>query len=303
MPEGLLERVVAEAGVPDLIEILSERLAPTDLLSLLLEVHRLRAARLSPADVLARFEADRFCRPAAVDPAAVVAFETLAWSALPEGFQAVELSPICPLGSNSVVAAVDQHKVLSTIRNSEVVADSTSVLALEAARRRRRSRRGTVDLAASQRQVRAQKFGDPHSGAHFRILALVSAGRDRGSLAFEAESLVTHIGYLVGLLLRHDPACQPEVAITDLCGREPLWQETVAVPLTRTFAGLSVRPDPDRRGGRGYYRHVCFKIYIGDRFEVGDGGCVDWTQRLLSDAKERFVTSCLGVDRILSRSR
>jgi hypothetical protein len=34
MPDGLLERIVRESGVPDLVEVLAERLAPTDLHSL-----------------------------------------------------------------------------------------------------------------------------------------------------------------------------------------------------------------------------------------------------------------------------
>src|SRR5205807_148634 len=67
----------------------------------------------------------------------VAAFEELAWSLLPNGYRPLELPPVCPHGTNSLVATVNQNKVISTIRNTEVVADSTNVLALECALRRR----------------------------------------------------------------------------------------------------------------------------------------------------------------------
>ena len=135
-----VERVQREAGVADLVEILAERIPPTDLQSLLLEVYRRRAARVSAADLLTRYAENRFTRPSAVDPVALAALELRAWAGLPEGYQAIELSPLCPLGTNSAIATVDQNKVVTTIRNTEVVSDSTNVLALEAAERRRRLR-------------------------------------------------------------------------------------------------------------------------------------------------------------------
>ena len=40
MAEGPIERIVRQSEVADLVDILTERLAPTDLQSLLLEVYR-----------------------------------------------------------------------------------------------------------------------------------------------------------------------------------------------------------------------------------------------------------------------
>jgi len=39
-----------------------------------------------------------------------------------ESFEAVELAPVCPLGTNAVLGRVDQNDVLSTTRNTEVLA-------------------------------------------------------------------------------------------------------------------------------------------------------------------------------------
>jgi hypothetical protein len=287
MPEGLIERIVAESGVADLVEILSARLAPTDLQSLMLEVYRRRAAAVTPHELLRRYEADRFCRPGSTAPEDVSRFESLAWSLLPDGFVPVDLSPVSPLGTSSVVATVDQHKVVSTVRNTEVMSDSTGVLTLEAARRRRATPGQAVHLIASNRLMRAQKFDV--GGAHFRLIGLVSAGR---SAAFERASLITHIDYLTRLILSHDPTCRPEVTVTDLLDRGTHWAESLDLP------GVDVRMDPDRRTGRGYYRDTCFRIHTGG-VELADGGGVDWTARLLSNAKERLVISGLGIERLL----
>ena len=53
-------------------------------------------------------------------------------SLLPPEYEPVELSPLAPLGTSSVVGTVHQNKVVSTSRNSEVLSDPTNVLALEA---------------------------------------------------------------------------------------------------------------------------------------------------------------------------
>lgn len=309
MAEGSLERIVRESGVPGLVELLAERLSPSDFQSLMLEVYRSRAAGLSPAELLARYDGNRFTAPSELDPAALAAFEQTAWSLLPAGYEALELGPLCPLGTCSVVATVDQNKVVSTVRNLEVVADSTNLLALECAVRRRsllRSRATRFDpvlLASSQRQVRAQALASPSHLAHFRLLALCAAGRDQGSFSFEAESLREQIGYLVSVIGETGSSREIAVALTDLNERRPALEAEVLLPLSRRFPEAGFRIDQDRESGRGYYVDACYKVYTGDgqggQIEVGDGGCTPWTRDLLSDRKERLVIAGLGVERLL----
>ena len=129
-----LARIERATGVPDLARLFAERLAPTDLTSLLLEVARLRAARLEPADVLHQYERDRFVRPSESDTSEA---ERVALSVVPEDFERVDLSPLAPFGTGSVLAGVSQDWAVTTSRGTEVVADVTSVLALEAALSRR----------------------------------------------------------------------------------------------------------------------------------------------------------------------
>ncbi|HWC37938.1 MAG TPA: hypothetical protein VG476_05395 [Acidimicrobiales bacterium] len=310
MTEGPIARIVRESEVADLVEVLADRLPLTDLQSLLLEVYRRRASRVSPGELLARYERNRFVRPTALEPSAVAAFEELAWSLLPDGYAGLELSPLCPLGTNSAVATVDQNKVVTTVRNTEVVADVCNVLALECAVRRRRmladrdTRNELVALAASHRQVRSQVFGDSRAWAHFRLLGLVAGGRSRGLLEFETAALRQHIGYLVRLLGRARPDWHVRVALTDLCGQPDVWDAGIGAALAEQFPDATFGMDPDRASGRGYYVDACYKVFAtdgeGTETELGDGGCTTWTRQLLSDEKERLVIGGLGVERTLA---
>lgn len=46
-----------------------------------------------------------------------------------------------------------------------------------------------------------------------------------------------------------------------------------------------------------YYSGSSFKVFR-DGVEMGDGGFVDWSRRLLSDRKERMLISGIGLDRV-----
>ncbi|MFN8418837.1 MAG: hypothetical protein U0528_06295 [Anaerolineae bacterium] len=79
-------------------------------------------------------------RPSTASPLVLRAWERVCFEQLPADFQAIDLAPVAPLGTNSVMAAVDQNWAMSTARNTEVVADlGTIVLALECAIQRRAS--------------------------------------------------------------------------------------------------------------------------------------------------------------------
>ena len=105
----IIERIERQVGVLRLVLLLAERLPPTDLQSLLLEVHRLRAKRRQPASLLADYETNRFVRPSSVSPKRLVEWDRIAFAELPPGFQAVSSSAVCPLGTWSVVAPISQN--------------------------------------------------------------------------------------------------------------------------------------------------------------------------------------------------
>ena len=204
--DKITERIERQAGIPGLAALLAERLSPTDLQSLLLAVNRLRSARIRPADVLTGYAADRFVRPSPVSPVVMLRWDQIAFAHLPPGFEPIALAPVCPLGTSAAVAAIDPNWAVATIRNTEVVSDSTNVLALEAALRRRALLRANpksaqpVHLAASHRLLRGQHYDSPLAFAHFGAFALCSAGRDRGTLRFELSTLDLHIRFYLETL-------------------------------------------------------------------------------------------------------
>lgn len=307
----IVERIEQETGLPGLAAILAQRLTPTDLQSLLLEVYRLRSSQLSPSAVLASYESNRFVQPSAVPMAQFLKWEQVALSQLPQEFETLVLSPVCPLGTNSVVASIDQNWSVATVRNTEAVSDSTNVLALECAIRRRALLRANprssepVHLATSHRLLRAQHFQGPQLLSHFSAFALCSAGRDRGRSQFELSTLGMHIRfYLRALRALLGPAIPLQVAVSDFQqpARDDVLETQLLSPLRSEFENVECLIDDQRMRGRGYYLDFCFMIHAstssGQRLNLADGGSVNWTQQYLSNAKERLVTSGLGSERL-----
>jgi hypothetical protein len=309
--DKIVERIEQGVGVPGLASILAERLSPTDLQSILLEVYRIRSSRVQPSSVLSEYESNRFVQPSKVAPASLMRWEQIAFTQLPKEFQPLALSPVCPLGTSSVIAPVDQNWTVATTRNTEVISDSTNVLALECARQRRQLLRidpkssEPVHLAASHRLLRAQHYENPKSFAHFSTFALSSAGRDQGNLRFELEALKLHIRfYLASLRAFLGPGIPLVLSVTDLNSNAhtELIERQLFSLVRPEFKDVACVFDEHRTRGRKYYRELCFHIHAtipsGQQSELVDGGSVDWTQKLLSNAKERFVISGIGSERL-----
>jgi hypothetical protein len=71
-----LRQVLAQAGGPELLDLLAEELTGADLTTLLLEVFRRRADRLTPAEVMRRYRTDRFVTPAPANTRTALAATT-----------------------------------------------------------------------------------------------------------------------------------------------------------------------------------------------------------------------------------
>jgi hypothetical protein len=299
-----LSRILAKSQREDLMTALCERLSGTEMTTLLLEVTRRRAAKLTPSDILAQYQRDRFVSPATVDFHRLRAMERLAIDTVSPPFAPVITAPVVPLGTHSVIAGVDQNRVVTTVRASEVAADPTNSLALEAAVLRRslldhdpRSS-DVVRLAAVERDLRAQQFEGPHSFTHFCLLGLVSAGRDRGGFQFEMAAMLEHLQSLVAVVLNAG-ADSVSIRVTDFPGRHRAVIDYLSEQLD--VGPVTVDCWPERTDGRGYYSGLCFKLagtWEGAEIELGDGGLVDWTQLLLQSRKERLMISGLSVERL-----
>jgi len=231
MASKIVERIAAETGIPRLLPALSEHIALSDLQSLLMLVYQARTAKSSESD-LRRGAGRGLVAASKVDARLLNQFDKTAFQIAQE-FEAIELSPVGPLGLNHLLGGIDQNNVLTTIRNAEVLGDPTTALALECWRRRKDQSRGggeAVRLCCSQRLVRLQPFDEPGYSPHFRLFALVSAGRDTGSHAFEIQHLGEHIRFYLRLFAALDGQGfsfrEPLVEISDTTVVEALLRES-----------------------------------------------------------------------------
>jgi hypothetical protein len=297
-PRSAIERVW-DRVLADPRPGLEQQLDPSDLNTLLMGVSRVRASAVTPSRLMQRWTHDRFVRPSGTDPRRLWAIEAKLWDLLPDQFDGVELSPVAPLATCSAVAPVDQNRVVSTTRGTEVLSDPTNVLALEAASRRKRDPAHPVHLAACHRVIRAQLFEGEGLFQHFRIFALVSSARLRGSGSTEAGMLIDHIGYWIRAVTAIAPDAEVMVELSpfDSPVLEERLHDTVLAALESRPERVSVRLAPDRQRARGYYGIGALRI-AADGTEIGDGGFTDWTAQLMADKKECCLISCISTERL-----
>jgi hypothetical protein len=294
---GALGRVQHAIGGVEVAERLAG-LSGSDFTTLMLDVARRRAETQTPATVLRRYRSDRFVQPGTTPWHWQRRAEDLLVAGLPAEFELLTLAPVVPLGTHSALGPVHQDKVITALRASEVAADPTNALALEAATRRIAHRHEPVRLAALQRVVRAQATEQPGHFAHFGLLGIVTAGRDDGGHRFEREAVAEHVRVIAAGLTAM-PAGAIQLALTPLTPAGEAIAGTVAELISG--APVTVVIDNDRRAGRGYYRELCFKINVlagGEWAEIGDGGFTDWAARLTASNKERLLISGVGIDRV-----
>jgi len=272
---------------------------PSEAAPALLEVARQQAARRRPADLRDQHARDPFVALSPLDLRAVNRADAMALDAA-DGYDAVLLSPLAPLGCCAVVSPSHQHRIVSTSRGTEVVADPTNSLALECARRLR-AHAGDVRLCTVHQVVRAQQL-PPGRGftQHFRMLALADAGRARADHGFDVDAVVRHAVVIHRLL--------------------DSWQASSGTPIGNRVVSLgctdAARPIRDRLARRladelpavaiaegpapaPYYAGLRALVDVdapsGKRVNVADTGLFDWMSQLMSDRRYRFVASGLGL--------
>jgi hypothetical protein len=272
---------------------LAEGLPASRLWSLLMDVLARRAESREPPEVLRQWERDGFTRPAAVDQRTLVDMDAQLLAAA-EGYEAVELSPLAPLGACSAVGLARQNKVVSALRGVEVVADPTNVLALECARRLRGGNTPVVRLATSHRCVRAQELPKGAGFApHFRIFCLATAGRERQDHALLREAAAGQLAVHLRALDRLEARgyAFPGRRVVVLARPE---RAAAADRLAATLQGTPVERGPLEHA---YYDGLRFMIQIGAGdapLPLVDGGAFDWVAKLTSNRRLVFVASALG---------
>jgi hypothetical protein len=289
------ERRWAVDGISeDAYRALAGGMSASELWSLLLEVLNTRARQRAPASLVEQWQRDAFVRLSPVDQRTMLAVDGELLAAASE-FEAVELSPLAPLGVCSAVSLASQNKIVSALRGTEIVSDPTNVLALECARRLRADAGAVVRLATCHRAVRAQPVPKQSGFAqHFRIFCLASAGREQKDQAFVVSELSTHIATYRTALDRLERAGfsfpNRHLALLATPERAPL-----ADRIAKGIAGLEIERRPLEHP---YYDGLRFMLWCGAGSGGGvpliDGGAFDWMGTLTANRKMVFVASGMG---------
>jgi hypothetical protein len=292
-------------ATPETVQLLSEEMSGSALSSLLLHVMRDRAGRRNLSEVLAQYQRDPFTGPSPVDQRTLVEVDSVLLGAA-SGYEALELSPVTPLGTSSAMALSDQHRVLSALRNSEVVSDPTNVLALECARRLRGAPQVAVHLTTSQRVIRAQPAPkQPGFSQHFRIFVLASGGVETREHAFTVDTLVTQVRTLLLALDRLEAAGysfgarRVDLLATD--ARARLAERAASELKDRVVVARRLLDHAYYSGGLRFMLWVT--ALDGEEVPLADGGSFDWLARLLSNRRAVFVASGLGAQLVPIRFR
>jgi len=282
-------------------ELLAQELSGSELHSVLLAVMQRRARRRAPREVLAHYQRDLFCAPSPVDLRTSMAIDLQLLEAA-ERFEAIELSPVAPLGACSTVAVTDQNRVLSSLRMTEVVSDPTNVLALECALRLRANPAAPVHLATAQRVVRAQPIPKlPGYTQHFRLFALGSGGQEEKEHAFTVATVVRHIetmGRGLDRLEQHGYSFgERRVDILATLEKQPVGDR-----IAQALGGPTTRAPLDHPYYSGGIRYK-FWVTAPDGAEVPliDGGSFDWLAQLGSNRRAVYVASGVGAQLIALR--
>lgn len=314
MREHRLVDVLRQSGVPDLVEILADRLSATDLDAVLFETHRRRAKRTSPIDLLTRYQGDPHVAPSPSTVGSGVSLDALALTFAAPAFETLELSPICPVGAIAALTSVDPAAAWGAAGRSEVVSDCRTVLALEAALRRSAEAyegddNSRVRLATSHRELHVPFSAPLKTSSHRRVFALCTAGTSRPErFEFGATALVEQLGIQLRVLEHaHEAGLQIGLVSVTLFHETSrnlggVLRSDVVEPLHAAFPEVRVVTTAERRVGRGFYAPVGFAVTIEDHAEVEHqvalGGLTDWGAQLLDRPTEGMLVSMMATEEI-----
>lgn len=304
--DHVTNRILEQLGDPALLEKLSA-LSGADRNSLLLKLFEMQAEKITPPELLKQYAANRFSVPSDIDP---VQFHLMSAALLQlaqaMGMKAVMLSPAAPFASCSTFDCVSQNNVVSALRGTEILSDPTNMLAILLADQMKRGEvdgRAPLHYCTAVRVLRGQAFPDiPGFYAHFGLFCIVSAAKDTGSYTSEKQLLKKHLACYKKLFQEQYDASLSVVLRkrSGYADGDGFFASMTAL-VQEELPDIPLSFDVDH-ADNNYYKGVNFKLFVqkGDQqIEVGDGGFVDWLQRMTGNKKQRCLISGIGLDRLL----
>ncbi|MFT3824215.1 MAG: hypothetical protein QM731_09855 [Chitinophagaceae bacterium] len=299
MANNITHSISRKTGTPGIEELLSSKLNSSELSSLLLEVYHQRSQQIKPAELLKQYRNNKFVQPADADPIGCMEKELQVLRFLQQQqYIPIELSPVAQFGSCSAVGTVNQKKILSAVRQTEVMADATNAIALHIADiKQHQPVNSLLRYCTIHRHIRAVHLPLKGYSPHFKIACMVAAARDTGNFEFELTTLreqLLHIHHLLTVIFGVQKIV---VEIQPRSGYKN-GEALIAAQMNTLQAQLPFEVRQAATKENNYYKGLQFKVrmLVNEReFEIADGGFVDWTQQLLENKKERCLISGIGI--------
>lgn len=313
MESDIIKSILEKSDNKDLLNILAKALSFSELNSLLMEVYKLKCDEIKPTNLMKGYESNKYVKPAFENPIKLKELELkLLKTAESFSFTPIELSPVAPIGACSAIGTVNQNKILSALRNTEVMADATNSLALHICSLKRNMNQTQRDnsvmkYCAIHRLIRTQIFDNPRFTPHFNLYCMVTSGRDTGSHSFEKENILEHLNFYK-IILRNVANTETFKLKLFKIGADEVsnnfFNKIANYIREKIDMDIEIVDDMTRIENQ-YYKGLQFKIYVninGSEVEAGDGGFVGWSQKLLENKKERMLISAIGIAPLLSLS-
>ena len=302
MKKDIGDHIISKLDLQDIAKVLSDELSGSELNTVLLDIFNKRVQQETPSSLLSKYEGNKLVKPALLEDVLEYKEKELRCYKLiaGRGFEPIELSPVAQFGTSSVIATVDQKKVLTSLRNTEVQADPTNAIALHYASLKKKGEldNKTYNYSNISRVIRTQVFNNPNFTPHFTVLALISCGRDTGSFNFEKEELLKLLttSYEICKSYGVEKIYYEIIPCKGYDSQSPLIMESISYVREKNsnLEVLVIAPEHDNN----YYHGFRIKQQIvigGNTIEIADGGLLDWTQQLLTNKKERMMTFGLGI--------
>ena len=300
MKDEAIKHIIDRYNLNEIVDILSNKLSGSELNSLLLEVFERRVMQEIPSSLLGKYTKNKLVKPAQLDFLKFKEEELECCKIVANSsFELIELSPVAQLGTSSIMATVNQKKVLTALRNTEVQSDPTNSIALHYASLKKNNELSekTYNFSNVSRVIRTQVFSNPNFTPHFPILSLISCGMDTGSFEFEKTEIYKHFAIT-------QDVCKSVFGFNNLffeiipCKEYDSNSPLISNSLSHIKnSGFDVRiAESDSQNNYYYGMRIKTKIIAdGVEYEIGDGGLLDWTQKLLANKKERMLTMGLGI--------
>jgi hypothetical protein len=195
---------------------------------------------------------------------------------------------------------------VSATRGTEILSDPTNMLSIliaEQLKDKKIDNKNALHYCTTARVLRAQPFPrEKGYYAHFGLFCFVSSGKDSGSYTCEKELMIKQLSYYKKLFFEKYHAqltviLRKRSGYTDSDG----FFDSMTNLVKNELPDVPISFDLEHENNN-YYKGINFKLYMekeSGKYEIGDGGYVDWIQKMTGNKKERCLISGISLDRLL----